>query len=50
VVPVNADYTGFEIPDVFVVGYGLDYDQKYRHLRDVRYLPSPQSLFDPPGR
>src|ERR1035438_10324558 len=37
VVPVNADYTGFEIPDVFVVGYGLDYDQKYRHLRDVRY-------------
>jgi hypoxanthine phosphoribosyltransferase len=48
-VPVEPDYVGFDIPDVFVVGYGLDYDQKYRHLRDVRYLPSPQSLFDPPG-
>jgi hypoxanthine phosphoribosyltransferase len=50
VVPVEPDYSGFEIPDVFVVGYGLDFDQNYRHLRDVRYLPSPQSLFDTPQR
>ncbi|MBP3611503.1 MAG: hypoxanthine phosphoribosyltransferase [Lachnospiraceae bacterium] len=32
VVPVDVDYTGMEIPDLFVVGYGLDYAQKYRNL------------------
>ena len=29
---VHVDYVGFEIPDEFVVGYGLDYAQKYRNL------------------
>lgn len=29
---VAVDYTGFQIPDEFVVGYGMDYDQKYRNL------------------
>ena len=32
VVNVDVDYTGFQIPDQFVVGYGLDYDQRYRNL------------------
>jgi hypoxanthine phosphoribosyltransferase len=45
VLPVEADYVGFEIPDVFVVGYGLDFDQKYRNLADIHHIPSPQTLF-----
>lgn len=32
VVDVDIDYNGFTIPDAFVVGYGLDYDQRYRNL------------------
>ena len=41
--PVYADYVGFTIPDLFVVGYGLDYAQKYRHLRDICVLhPTPK--------
>ena len=31
-VPVTIDYNGFDIPDVFVAGYGIDYAQKYRNL------------------
>jgi hypoxanthine phosphoribosyltransferase len=38
VVDVNVNYTGFEIPDEFVVGYGLDYDQKYRNLPYIGVL------------
>jgi hypoxanthine phosphoribosyltransferase len=36
--PVRADHVGFEIPDVFVVGYGLDYAEKYRNLPFVGVL------------
>jgi len=32
VVSIEADYVGFEVDDVFVVGYGLDYDNRYREL------------------
>ncbi|MCQ2555176.1 MAG: hypoxanthine phosphoribosyltransferase [Clostridia bacterium] len=35
---VQADYIGFEIDNLFVVGYGLDYDQKYRNLPYVGYI------------
>src|SRR5437867_3205319 len=36
--PVEVSYVGFRIPDEFVVGYGLDYGEKYRNLRDVCVL------------
>lgn len=35
---IAGDYIGFTIPNAFVVGYGLDYDQKYRNLPDVCVL------------
>ena len=35
---VEVEYAGFDVPDVFVVGYGLDYNGAYRNLRDVREL------------
>ena len=38
VVPVQADYVGFTIPDEFVVGYGLDYAEKYRNLPYIGVL------------
>ena len=34
----EADYVGFSVEDLFVVGYGLDYDQKYRNLPYISYL------------
>jgi hypoxanthine phosphoribosyltransferase len=37
-VPVRIDYTGFEVPDAFVVGYGLDYAQRYRGLPFIGIL------------
>jgi hypoxanthine phosphoribosyltransferase len=37
-VEVDAKYIGFDIPSDFVVGYGLDYNEQYRNLRDVAVL------------
>jgi len=37
-VDLKADYVGFEIPNAFIVGYGLDYNEKYRNLPDVCVL------------
>lgn len=36
--PVDVAYTGFRIPDEFVVGYGLDYAEDYRNLKDICVL------------
>ena len=38
VVDIKADYTAFEIPDLFVIGYGLDYAQRYRNLPYIGVL------------
>ncbi len=38
---VQADYVGFPIPNEFVVGYGLDYAERYRNLPDVKILSLP---------
>ncbi len=38
--PLEPNYCGFEIPDAFVVGYGLDYNDEYRHLPYIAVLPA----------
>jgi hypoxanthine phosphoribosyltransferase len=38
---IRPDYVGFEIPNEFVVGYGLDYGERYRNLRDICVLQLP---------
>jgi hypoxanthine phosphoribosyltransferase len=35
IVPVPVDFSGFEIPDLYVVGYGMDFQGRYRNLRDI---------------
>jgi hypoxanthine phosphoribosyltransferase len=44
VAPVKADYVGFAIPNEFVVGYGLDYAERYRNLKDVCILTPSSNL------
>jgi len=37
--PIEGDYVGFKIPDEFVVGYGLDFAERYRNLADICIVP-----------
>jgi hypoxanthine phosphoribosyltransferase len=39
-VPIEADYVGFKIPNKFVIGYGMDYAERYRGVEDIRIFPS----------
>src|SRR5271156_2602553 len=39
-VPIEADYVGFSIPNRFVIGYGMDYAERYRGVDDIRIFPS----------
>ena len=41
--PVQVKYVGFTIPDEFVVGFGLDFDEGYRNLRDICVLEQPHA-------
>lgn len=38
-VPIEADYVGFQIPNAFVIGYGMDYAERYRGVEDIRIFP-----------
>ena len=38
--PITADYVGFTIPNHFVIGYGMDYAEKYRNVADIRLMPA----------
>jgi hypoxanthine phosphoribosyltransferase len=42
-VPIEADYTGFQIPNEFVIGYGMDYAEVYRNVPDIRLYPNDPS-------
>jgi len=41
---INVDYTGFAVPDKFIVGYGLDYNQKYRNLPYITCLAQTEDV------
>src|ERR1700753_2400446 len=38
-VPIEADYVAFKIPNKFVIGYGMDYAERYRGVEDIRIFP-----------
>ncbi len=37
-VPIHIDYLGFTVPNRFIVGYGTDWDEKFRYLKDICYI------------
>ena len=49
IAPLEIRYRGFDCPDQFVVGYGLDYGQRYRNLPFILAVPNPAVLAEDPG-
>ena len=49
IAPLEIRYRGFDCPDQFVVGYGLDYGQRYRNLPFILSIPDPAALAEDPG-
>lgn len=45
---IDADYVGFTIPNEFVIGYGMDYAERYRNLPDICLMP-PEALAEQPN-
>lgn len=41
-IDVKVDYVGFEIPDMFIIGFGMDFDGKYRDLPYIGYIENPE--------
>jgi hypoxanthine phosphoribosyltransferase len=48
IAPLEIKYRGFDCPDVFVVGYGLDYGERYRNLPDILAVHDLQALAEDP--
>jgi hypoxanthine phosphoribosyltransferase len=49
-ISIKADWTGFRIADEFVIGYGLDYDGRYRGLKQIRVLDNSNRLSEKPWK
>jgi hypoxanthine phosphoribosyltransferase len=48
IVPLHPRYVGFDCPDSFVVGYGLDFEERYRNLADILEIADTDALKDDP--
>ena len=48
IAPITIRYRGFECPDVFVVGYGLDFQERYRNIRDILAVQDMSALAEDP--
>ena len=50
IVPLELRYRGFDCPDLFVVGYGLDYEERFRNVPDILAVHDLDALREDPDR